>query len=111
MISNLPLDKMVFAYCITGPRPLNYEKELAKDISLQLKALPIIERWGTIQKINREFSRKTNDPQKIALLKKALCHDSSKSWRKELLDTHYQVELDLSYQLIRYCNYLDRPIR
>jgi hypothetical protein len=96
--------------CCQGTQSVPPSGELKNVVSLQFQVLSPVEKWSLIQNIDREFSHKNSDPNKVALFKKALCLGESKGWKNNLLEIPYKVEIDLSHQPLQYSNSLDFPL-
>jgi hypothetical protein len=97
--------------CCQGIHPVPQADDLKNIVSLQFQSLSTVERWALIQKIDREFSQKTSEPQQVALFKKALCLSSTEGWKNHLLETQYEVKIDLSHQFLQYSNSLKNPLK
>lgn len=105
MISKIaPIGELVQGWC-QGTSQIPHSDELRKIVAsyFQTHASNPLGKWSLIQTIEREFTQKNSDQQKVDLFKKAL----EKGWKNRFLDTNYEKVVDFSHFPLNFNNDLN----
>ena len=85
-------------------------ESLKNIVAINFQNLAPVDKWSLIQKMDREFSQKKSDLQQVKLFKKTLCLNSTANWKNHLLETQYEVKIDIFHKAFQFSNSVDCPL-